>query len=83
MSGLSNEERSKLQRLGLSLTRIQRDVEQAKEQLCALESSLDPRVTNWKCDGCGYRKNFTKPASVVACDSCPRCQGSKFSPAVE
>ena len=33
MSGLSNDERSKLQRLGLSLTRIQRDVEQAKEQL--------------------------------------------------
>ena len=52
MSGLSNEGKSKLQRLGLSLTRIQRDVEEAKEQLSALESSLDPRVTNWKCDGC-------------------------------
>lgn len=83
MSRLSSDERSKLQRLGLSLTRIQRHVEVAKEQLGALESSLDPRVRNWKCDGCGYRKNFTKPASVVACDSRPRCQRIKFSPVVK
>jgi rubrerythrin len=82
MSGLNQEERSKLQRLGYSLTRIQRDADEAKEQFHALESSLDPRVANWKCDGCGYQKNFTKPASVVACDSCPRCQGTRFSPVV-
>jgi predicted Zn-ribbon and HTH transcriptional regulator len=83
MSELSSEEISKLQRLDLSLTRIQRDAEQAQEQLKALELSLDPRVTNWKCHGCGYRKNYTKPASVVACDSCPRCQSTKFSPGVK
>ena len=33
MNGLSNDERSKFQRLGLSLTRIQRDFAGAKEQL--------------------------------------------------
>lgn len=80
MSGLNGEGRSMLRDLGCALGKIQRGVNEAKEQLTALESLLDPRVANWKCDGCGYTKQFTKPTTVVACDSCPRCQGTKFSP---
>lgn len=77
---MSNEVRSKVQKLRFALGQIRRQVDTALEETGALDSVLDPQHSVWKCDACGYTKHFTKPASLVACDSCPKCKGTAFSP---
>jgi rubrerythrin len=74
------ETRSKLQKLKFALGQSRRQVDDALEVVNELESDLDPKYLLWKCDGCGYRKHFTRPSTVAACGSCPRCGGPGFSP---
>jgi hypothetical protein len=73
----------KLQKLRMAFAQIRRQTEAAMDELDALELLLDPRHAMWRCDGCGYEKHFTKPSSVEACDSCPRCKGTSFSPVIK
>src|SRR5688572_668925 len=49
---LSREGRSRLQKLAFNLGQIRLRVEEAWKELHALESALNPRFYNWRCDGC-------------------------------
>jgi len=79
---LSREVNLLLQKLRHHLGLIHRHAQEGLADLAALERELVPQHVRWTCYGCGYTKNFTKPSSVVACDSCPRCKGTEFSPSV-
>ena len=74
------EVRRRLEKLAFAFGQIRVRLEEAWEELSALRASLDPRFVNWRCNGCGYEKHFTKPTTAVACDHCPRCMGTEFSP---
>ena len=80
MPASPNEIRSKLQKVQFEFGQVQRHAEEAQNELKALETILDPRSLKWVCDGCGYTKQFTKPMTSAACDSCPRCKGMVFLP---
>ena len=79
-SSQPKEIRRRVQNLGLGLARIRRHAEEALAELEELGTILDPKSAKWQCDGCGYTKHFTKQTTMVACDQCPRCNGSAFSP---
>jgi predicted Zn-ribbon and HTH transcriptional regulator len=34
----------------------------------------------WKCKGCHYIKNFTKPVPLESAGRCPRCKSTEFRP---
>jgi hypothetical protein len=73
----------RMRKLAFALGQIRLQVEEARAELDGLEEALDPRFARWRCEGCGYTKHFVKPASVEACDACPRCRGTAFSPVVD
>jgi len=68
------------QKLWEPTCQTRRHVDEALEVVEGLEGDLDPTFLQWKCDGCGYEKHFTRASTVAACGECPRCGGSRFSP---
>ena len=60
-----NEARRHIEKLAFELGQVQRHAQEAENELAALKLVLDPKSVNWKCDGCGYEKHFTKPMLVI------------------
>jgi predicted Zn-ribbon and HTH transcriptional regulator len=52
----------------------------AANALNQLGSSQEEHAMRWKCKGCQYIKNFTKPVPLESAGRCPRCKSTEFRP---
>jgi len=68
-----------MEKLNFEAAQLRNRADGILEELKVLKKVLDPVSPHWKCDGCGYTKHFTKPATAEACGHCPRCKGEVFS----
>ena len=59
------ETKAKLQKLKFALGQTRRQVDEALQVVDGLEADLHPSFLQWRCDGCGYMKHFTRPSTVL------------------
>jgi predicted Zn-ribbon and HTH transcriptional regulator len=52
----------------------------AANALKQLGPSQEEHSMRWKCKGCQYIKNFTKPVALESAGRCPRCKSTEFRP---
>jgi predicted Zn-ribbon and HTH transcriptional regulator len=52
----------------------------AANALKQLGPSQEEHSMRWKCKGCQYIKNFTKPVPLESAGRCPRCKSTEFRP---
>jgi predicted Zn-ribbon and HTH transcriptional regulator len=66
-----------LRKVEMRLSQIRLQAIAALQEIADLDVICEP---HWVCLGCGYEKHFTKPATIAACEKCPRCQSEDFAP---
>lgn len=68
----------------LEIQECARQLQQSAELALKEISRLDEiRIRRWRCTHCGYVTAFSKPSTLEACGTCPKCKGLKFVPTGE